>query len=102
MNKLKLLIWGTKAEAASFISNGYSGEVMGFVETHRSVSEYKMPDGVSKPIYDANNLPKEYDYIIVANRHGSEIYQYCIEKSMDISKIIFLYGTTQPAGCTDE
>lgn len=102
MASKKLLIWGTKAEAKLFVSNGYNGEIIGFVETHRSRSEYKMPDGGSKPIYDASNMPNEYDFIIVANKHGNEIYKYCIENSIDVSKMIFLYGTNQPAGCTDK
>lgn len=101
MKNNKLLIWGTKAEASSFIANGYNGEIIGFIETHRSMSEYRMPDGSAKPVYDAKNMPSEYSYIIVANKHGNEIYKYCIENSIDVSKVIFLYGTNQPAGCID-
>lgn len=92
----KLLIWGTGKIARQMIDNKYNGEIIGFVETNKSKDTY---DG--KPVYDSRQIPKEYDYIIVANIYAIEIYNLCLELKMDISKVIFLKGVKQRVGCTD-
>lgn len=92
----RLLIWGTGNYARRFIENKYSGEIIGFIETNKSSNTY-----MGKPVYDSREIPKEYDYIIVANSYATEIYNRCLELGINTSKLIFLYGVKQQFGCTD-
>lgn len=93
----KLLIWGTGKIAKQFIENEYYGEIIGFVETVKSTSTF-----MQKPVYDSQEIPENYDYIIVANSYAAEIYDLCKQKNMDISKIIFLKGVKKKVGCTQQ
>ncbi len=92
----KLLIWGTGNLAKRFMYNEYHGEIIGFVETNKSKDTY-----MGYPVYDSRNLPEEYGYIVAANSYAAEIYSWCLELKIDISKVIFLYGIKQRQGCTD-
>lgn len=93
----KLLIWGTGKLAETFIKNGYTGEIIGFIETNKIKDTY-----MDKPIYDSRKIPIEYDYIIVANSYGTEIYNWCLQQGIDTSKLIFLYSVRQRVGCIDQ
>jgi hypothetical protein len=98
VNTIKLLIWGTGKLAKSFIKNNYKGDVVGFIETKKS-----MDDFMNRPIYSACEIiPGMYDYIIVANSYATEIYNICLKLNIDLSKVIFLYGVKNRMGCTDE
>ena len=92
----KLLIWGTGNIAKQMIDNQYNGEIIGFIETNKSKDTYE-----GKPIYDSRQIPKEYDYIVVANTYATEIYDLCLKVNIDISRLIFLRGVKQRVGCTD-
>ena len=83
---VKLLVWGTGNFARKFINNGYGGEIIGFIETHKSADRF-----MDRPVFDSRNLPEEYDYIIVANSYVAEIYDLCLKQNIDISKMIFLF-----------
>lgn len=39
---------------------------------------------------DAGQIPKDFDYILVASRFSDQIYDWCAKKKKDLSKIIFL------------
>ncbi len=93
----KLLIWGTGNFAKKFLNNGYHGEVIGFVETHKSIDTF-----MGKPVYDSKEIPREYDYIIIANSYVNEIYSLCGKIGIDVSRLIFLYGVKDRVGCVDE
>lgn len=93
----KILIWGTGKYAKRFIENGCNGEIIGFIETNRSVDSY-----MDKPVYDSRSIPPQYDYIIVANSYTTEIYELMNKMHMDQSKVIFLYGAKQRVGCRDD
>lgn len=93
----KLLIWGKGNLAKKFIENQYNGEIIGFVETNKSVDIY-----MDKPVYDSRELPEGYDYIIIANSYAAEIYSWCLNLGIDVSKLIFLRAIKQRVGCTDE
>ncbi len=92
-----LLVWGTGNLAKRFIDNQYDGEIIGFIETNKSKATY-----MGKPVYDSRKLPKNYDYIIIANSYAAEIYNWCLELGIDVSKLIFLCGMKQRLGCVDE
>lgn len=97
LQNLKLLIWGTGKLAGQFIENQYHGEIIGFIETHKSKDTF-----MQKPVYDSQEIPKGYDYIIVANSYVTEIYNLCIKMAVDVSKVIFLYGVKNRVGCTED
>lgn len=93
----KLLIWGTGNFARKFLNNGYQGEIIGFIETQKSIDTF-----MGKPVYDSQEIPKEYDYIVIANSYVNEIYSLCRKIGIDVSRLIFLYGVKDRVGCVDE
>ena len=93
----KILIWGTGKLAKQFLENGYNGEIIGFIETNRTKDAF-----MQKPVYDAQEIPKDYDYIIVANSYVSEIYNLCQKLEIGISKLIFLCDEKSRVGCTEQ
>lgn len=95
-NVKKILIWGTGNIAKHFLENGYCGELLGFVETHKTKDTF-----MQKPVFDSKEIPKDFDYIIIANTHGGEINNLCLERGMDMSKFIFLFNVKSRLGCTD-
>lgn len=92
----KILVWGTGKLALQFIENGYNGELIGFIETNKNKGVF-----MQQPVYASDDIPGEFDYIIIANSYVDEIYQTCLEKSVDVSKLIFLYGVKMQVGCTE-
>lgn len=93
----KLLIWGTGNLAKRFMENGCQGEVIGFIETHKSKETF-----MQRTVYSSHEIPKEYDYIIVANSYAFEIYSLCLELGIDLAKVVFLYGIKYRAGCMQQ
>lgn len=92
----KILIWGTGKLAKQFIENGFNGEVIGFIESTKTKESF-----FQKPVYGIDEIPKDYEYIIVANSYVSEIYNLCCELDIDTSKLIFLFGIKNRIGCTE-
>lgn len=82
---MKIIIWGTGNLAREILYNGINGEVLGFLETRRSKTEFE-----GYPVYSIDSIPKGFDYIIVANHFSSEVYETCLKLKIDISKIVFL------------
>ena len=95
--KYKVLVWGTGSTAKEVIDNSQNWDVIGFIESYKSANEYH---GV--PLYTPNNLPVEYDYIVVANSYATEIATLCRKMSLDFDKIVFMIGTKIQQGCTDD
>ena len=93
----KILVWGTGKIAKRFIDNQCNAEIIGFIETEKSKDTYW-----GKIVYDSRQIPKEYDYIVVANASAAEIYDLCLKLEIDVSKLIFLRSVKQRVGCTDE
>ena len=81
----KILIWGTGNIANKILNNGLNAEIMGFIETYKVKESFQ-----DKPIYSITEIPENYDYIIVANSYVKEIYQICLEKNINLDKVIFL------------
>ena len=94
----RLLVWGTGNLSKNFINDQYNGEIIGFIETHKMKENF-----MGKPVYGIDELSaqREYDYIIVANSYGREIYDICLKYNIDINKVIFLYEIHNRVGCTD-
>lgn len=91
-----ILIWGTGIVAEKFIKNGINGNVLGFIQTNKSASEFK-----GMPVYGIDELPADYDYIIVANTYVSQIHETCIEKGINLDKVIFIRSEEKRIGITD-
>lgn len=94
---MKLLIWGTGNNTRRFIENGYVGEIIGFIETVKTRAEF-----MGKPVYGSDEIPVEYDFILVASSYVNEIYALCLKLQMDLSKVIFLYGVKEQKGCCEQ
>lgn len=92
----RVLIWGTGQVAKRVLQNGINAEIVGFVETKRSVTQF-----CDKNVYEIDVDMPEYDYIIVANTYATEIYQVCVRNDIDLQKVIFLYGIKRQEGVCD-
>lgn len=89
----QILIWGIGAVAEQVLHNGLNARIIGFLESNKTIDEY-----YGKRVYSiAEKLPG-YDFIIVANTHSSEIYKTCLQRGIDLDKVIFLYGVGQQVG----
>lgn len=64
----RLLIWGTGNIAKQVLSNGLHGDIIGFVETNKAAETFQ-----NKKIYGIDEIPEEYDFIIVANTFKIEV-----------------------------
>ncbi len=84
-NNIRILIWGTGNIARTICENGIYGEILGFIETQKNKETWR-----GYLVYDIETMPKEYDFILVANTFSDEIYELCNKLSFDLSKIVFL------------
>lgn len=91
-----ILIWGTGVLAEQVLKNSLNGDILGYIETVKSKNEYK-----GKRVFGLNDLPQNYDYIIVANTYTKEIYDICVEKDLELNRIIFIKNLVSQAGCQD-
>lgn len=93
----QLLIWGTGSIAREVEENGLNGQVIGYIETRRSREKFR-----GLPVYEANDLPPAYDYIIIANSHVDEVYQVVIQYGIDRNKCIFFRSVKRQTGLGQE
>ena len=95
---MKLLVWGTGGIAKQFIENGYAGEIIGFIETKKSKNSF-----MDKIVYQSDELPspKQYDYIIVANKSVDAVYKVCQEEEINLKKCVFLFPVKMACGNTN-
>lgn len=82
---MKLLIWGTGGAAEEVWNNQVSGEVIGFVESKKTKENC-----MGYPVYGIEQIPKGWDFIIVANNFSDEIHKVCLEHNVDMTKVVFL------------
>lgn len=92
----KLLIWGTGAIAEKVLSSGICGEVLGFIQSKKSMETYH-----ERKVYGIEEIPEEYDFIIVANSFGNEIYHTCLEQRIPLDKVLFLKSIKSRQGLED-
>lgn len=92
----KILIWGTGKISDELSVNELAGEIIGYIETNKKKEMYK-----GKPVYSIGEIPLDYEYIIVANTYSNEIYQECVNRKLDLSKIIYLYPLSRVEGISD-
>lgn len=92
----KILIWGTGNVARNVLANGIEGEIIGFIESKKTKSDF-----MGKRVYTPGEIPAEYDYIIIASSYTAEIYQKCKERNINIGKVIFLSTVKDQKGFTD-
>lgn len=84
--KRRVLIWGTGKRVEKVIQiGGLNADIVGLVETQRKSAEI-----YGLPVYSADEIGTDYDYIIVANTHAKEIYRYVEDSEIDPDKVIYL------------
>lgn len=82
----KILIWGTGDKAKVLLDNCVKAEILGFIQTSRTNDTFR-----EKTIFEPSELPKEYDYIIVANTYSDQIFDICKKHEIEINTVVFLY-----------
>lgn len=92
----KILIWGIGNISKEVLSNGICGEIMGFIQTHKTLETY-----MNKCVYDVQEIPEGWDFIIIANSFVSEIYNTCQRRSIPLNKVIFLKWLRKQEGYSD-
>lgn len=92
----KVLLWGTGYLAGQIEINKINGDIIGYIETKK---QKDMHNG--KKVYALNEIPEEYDFIIIANTFANEIYDSIVEYGLDIKKVIFLNMIKQDVGFSD-
>lgn len=85
-DRMKLLIWGTGNIADKLLEDGINAEVTGFVESARQKETFR-----GLPVYSVDDIPVEYDYLVVASSYTNPIYDLCMSYGFDMEKIIFLF-----------
>jgi hypothetical protein len=94
---VRVLIWGTGNIAKEVLDNGIQGEIIGFIESK------KQRDFCGKiPVYEAGNIPEEFDFIVVASTYVNQIFNKCIQYNISMEKVIFLFQLVQQAGVSDQ
>ncbi len=82
---MKVLIWGTGKNAKRIVQIGIAATIVGIVETQK-----KSVEMWGFPVFQADDILIDYDYVIIANTHTMEIYRYIQERGYDSEKYIFL------------
>lgn len=82
---MRILVWGTGIIAERVASDLDENQIDAYIETQKSKDIYR-----GKPVYSAFDLPDDYDAILIANKSGSSIYDYCLDSGMDVDRLCFL------------
>jgi len=82
---MQVLVWGTGRMAENILDGLEENQVIGYVESQKSKELYR-----GKQVYNASELPKDYDVILVANKCGGDIYNYCHNLGIELDKLCFL------------
>ncbi|MBP5787105.1 MAG: methyltransferase domain-containing protein [Kiritimatiellae bacterium] len=91
---MKYLIWGTGKYAERFVANakGIVNDIIGFVETVKDISSF-----MGKRVYSINELSNlDYDCILIASRHISEIKNEINKSALTMDKMVFLQNSWFP------
>lgn len=81
----KIFVWGTGKIASVLLKNLDAERIEGFIETRKTKEIY-----YEKRVYSPEEIPSDFDAIIVATIHTEAIYECASRQGLDISKIIFL------------
>lgn len=87
---MKILIWGTGRIAENIIDGLAESQVVGYVETQKSKEIYH-----GKQVYDAADLPNDYDAILIANQWGRDVYSCCQRLGIELDRLCFLTSIPQ-------
>ena len=95
-NMKKVLIWGTGNIAQKMMQNGVNAEILGFIESYKNRDMYN-----GKRVYSVNELPSQYDMIIVANSFANEIYNICQTNNIPLQRVLFMKNIKKREGIID-
>ena len=83
----RVLVWGTGVRATELMQRGVNASVIGFIDyAKRSDFFWELP------VYEADNFPAEYDYILVATEYTDQIREICKSEKIDLANVVFLYA----------
>lgn len=82
---MRILVWGTGRIAESIIDALEEEQVIGYVESERTKEIYR-----GKRVYNASEIPDNYDVILIANQRGRDIYNYCCNLEIRLDRLCFL------------
>ncbi|MCI8392282.1 MAG: DUF268 domain-containing protein [Roseburia sp.] len=82
---MKIWVWGTGEIAERVMKDGLGREIEGFIETEKSKDSF-----CGYPVISAKEIPQEFDFILVANRFGDQIHEWCVAAGFEMQKILFL------------
>ena len=80
----KVLVWGVGKNAERLINSNINAVIIGIVETYKKNDIF-----MGFPVFGSENLPPEYDYILVANTHTIEVFYQINDLRININKVIF-------------
>lgn len=81
----KILIWGAGKTAKEIIKLKLNAVIVGIIETYKKNSDF-----MGFPVFEINDFPSEFDFILVANTHTIENFQLIKKMKINIDKVIFL------------
>jgi Macrocin-O-methyltransferase (TylF). len=85
---MRIFIWGTGRILGHITNKLDMSQVKAYIETKPQITEY-----MGLPVICPEDLlSRDYDAIVVANTFAKEIYSYCKEINIDLSKVIFTYN----------
>ena len=82
---MNIWIWGTGEIAQTVFRNGLEKKISGFIETKKTKETF-----LNYPVINAEEIPSDFDFILVANCFVDEIYAWCVSARLDMQKILFL------------
>lgn len=81
----KIFVWGTGKIASVLVNNLDAKRIEGFIETRKTKEIYN-----GRRVYSPEEVPSDFDAIIVATIHAEAIYECASRQGLDTSKMIFL------------
>lgn len=82
----KVLIWGTGKMAQELMNCGINAEIIGFIQTSKSVDTF-----MRYPVFSVADIPSTIDFILVANTYSDQVYDICQTNNISLDKVIFLH-----------
>ena len=81
----KVIIWGTGSYERRIFSEGITADIVGYLETTPTISEYR-----GYRVFSFDTIPDDYDFIICAFMATDEAFRIIEDKGIDYEKVVFL------------
>lgn len=84
---MRILVWGIGAGVIAISDTLETGDIIGYIDTFSEKRTF-----LEKPVYRPDDIPGDFDAIVVTTRNGKDVYDDCIKLGIDLSKVIFFLG----------